>query len=785
MTNKFLKISTMLRCRYAFAMSFSLTMLLVDQTGMAQPTLPLGRLPDGRTVEFVADKQQQYGLLIGETVRQPHPVLVLYQTDNQPKPATYYIAYRTVRREGQQIIARADWSPTGRKTALLTVEDRWTIRGDELRLKRSVLVADSSRGGFGTGLTLDLPKPNLTRADYALFLPGMVYGDPSHLSPGAIGAPANYQQPDTSRVWVREDRLPAPLAGVQWPTGKSVAILNPSPDGGTTGADSDDFRKEPGHDRPDRATQQTSPQTLTDTRFRFGSLIATQVGGAVGRVQLGYLYPGSEGSVTYRGNTFPDVGVRANRYRFHPFSRGFRQQYSLIFRLSQTSDFPTFMRQSWRWAWQTLHPAVNHHNIAQARQSLIAALSSQVETTNGLTGITNWRPAVPSAEAKDPKTIMGFTGKALETAEYLLWAADHEPDSIRANRYRQQGENLFDSFVKTLTLAPPNGEGFIMATGKLATALPGNRVYLRSFTDDLKATLRAVRRELRQHPNRPNNPATHWLAWARTFGDWLLTQQRPDGGLPRAWQVGTGQVADSSATSGYNAVPFLLLLSELTDPAGVRPSDRHDGRYEQAAIRAGQFAWQHSGQQRGQFTGGTIDNPDVLDKEAGTLSLEAYLALYERSKDSVWLDRARAAADFAETWIYVWNVPMPVSDAALHWKRGVPTVGLQLIATGHSLADAFMGFDVDEYARLYRYTNDRHYLDVAKILLHNTLAMTALPGRTYDLLGPGWQQEHWSLAPWRGHGFHRGWLPWVTTSHLNGMIELDEFDRTLYEELIN
>ena len=62
-------------------------------------------------------------------------------------------------------------------------------------------------------------------------------------------------------------------------------------------------------------------------------------------------------------------------------------------------------------------------------------------------------------------------------------------------------------------------------------------------------------------------------------------------------------------------------------------------------------------------------------------------------------------------------------------------------------------------------------------------AMTALSGRTYDLPRPGWQQ-HWSLAPWRGHGFHRGWLPWVITSHLNGVIERKEFDKGLVETLI-
>jgi hypothetical protein len=94
-----------------------------------------------------------------------------------------------------------------------------------------------------------------------------------------------------------------------------------------------------------------------------------------------------------------------------------------------------------------------------------------------------------------------------------------------------------------------------------------------------------------------------------------------------------------------------------------------------------------------------------------------------------------------------------------------------------------MCFDVDEYARLYQYTGDPHYLDVARILLHNTKAMLALPGRSYDLKGPGWQQEHWSLAPRRSYGLHRLWLPWVSTSHLNGIFGLMDFDQTLYERL--
>jgi hypothetical protein len=58
-----------------------------------------------------------------------------------------------------------------------------------------------------------------------------------------------------------------------------------------------------------------------------------------------------------------------------------------------------------------------------------------------------------------------------------------------------------------------------------------------------------------------------------------------------------------------------------------------------------------------------------------------------------------------------------------------------------------------------------------------------LSGRTYDLAGPGWQQEHWSLGTRRGFGIHRGWLPWVSTNHLWSITGLEEFDPVLFKQL--
>src|SRR5699024_2255981 len=129
-----------------------------------------------------------------------------------------------------------------------------------------------------------------------------------------------------------------------------------------------------------------------------------------------------------------------------------------------------------------------------------------------------------------------------------------------------------------------------------------------------------------------------------------------------------------------------------------------------AAEKAGDFCWDN-GQNKGFFVGGTIDNPDVIDKEAGTISMEAYLALYQATHKKKWLNHAITAANFAETWIYIWNVPMPENESNedLHWKKDVSTIGLQLIATGHSLVDEYMAREVGYYAKLSKDTHDNHY----------------------------------------------------------------------------
>lgn len=386
---------------------------------------------------------------------------------------------------------------------------------------------------------------------------------------------------------------------------------------------------------------------------------------------------------------------------------------------------------------------------------------------------------------RDRDAIMGFVGKDLEGAAMLI-RASYEDKTDRGKKLYQQGVDIIGSMIKYVKVSPPSGEGFNLDTGdpSLTNSKPNHvsccngRMYLRAFTDDMRWLLTAYQWELERGNNHYD-----WWRWCVQFAEWLLWQQKPDGSFPRSWYPGTDKIYDDNYQCTYNAMAFLVKVSDVT---GDDFWTAHGGKYPflTAAKRAGDFVWQ-TYQKNEQYVGGTIDNNNIQDKEAGTLSLEGYLALYENTKDTKWLDRAKAAADYAETYIYGWNVPMPEdqTDQTLQWKKDASTIGVSKISTQGSGVDQWMAGDVDEYARLYKYTNDPHYKDIATMLLHNTKNMVALPGRLWDLYEPGAQQEHWGISSGRGQARHRGALPWVTVNHITGIFGLKDFDMNLYNEI--
>jgi hypothetical protein len=760
----------------------------------------LGQLAGGANVSFVREGSGDWGLEVsvrsGPVLSQPNPAQVeVYRGDGDIRDAA--AGYRTVQRTTGGFVTKATVTEGD---ASFAVEDRWKIVGDSLVLNRALSVTDGDgNAGFDSAVRLS-SAPSVKWPDASYFAPGLLYGDPTYDGDDSPGGVLNYR---AKRFEFREDQLSAPLFSISFPGGRWVTVMDQAPHGDTTWAES----------------TAGTVKAVIDERLQFGALGAREA--TAGGIEFGFWFPGTTREFT-RGLQAPPSPVV--RHRYHPVKRGFTQSYEVAFRFGESDSFLAMERGVWRWAWQALKPPAQHLDLELVRRVLTDHLDAHVLHAGDVVGIPflfdavtgnpgsyrNWkryrnsfptppnRPAsmpvtahelnpAKSAELAEwartfgihvdpdaneleqwPKVIMGFVSKGIEAADQLLIEADRDPGP-RGQKMRKDGLAIIGSFIRLVPLSPPAGEGLNLWKGK-ADSWAGDTVTLRGPSEGTRTLLDVYRREKQEGRDHPE-----WLAWCRQFGDWLLTQQRKDGSFPRSWHGGTGEVLDESGTSSYNPIPMLVKLSRETGQQ----------RYRDAAIHAADYVWDSYGS-RGVFVGGATDNPNITDKEAGMLSLDAFLDLYEATRDPRWLRRAQAAGNYAETYIWIWNVPMPIDgiDSDLNWKRNISTVGVQgITARAVGGVDEYLDWAVPDYARLYKYTHDNHYLDVARILLFDTKSMLALPGRTYDLLGPGWQQEHWSMSTNRGFGTHRSWLPWVSVNHLHGITALQQFDPALYRRL--
>ena len=772
----------------------------------AQPAQPstapgnritLGRLADGDTVTFIRAGGGGWGIEIsgdaapGIAQQKPAQIEVYRGGENASQLAS---GYQSVQKTAGAVVATAKLADGGR--ASFTVEDRWTVAGDVLSLDRKVSVtgAEENAGFYSAIRLVTEPKFSWPDADY--FAPGLLYGAP-HTRATAPGGSAYYN----ARLFsIREDYLPAPVFGLSFRNGRWVAVMDSAPRGDTT--------------QEETTAQATAP--IIDEQLLFGALGAREV--PEGGVEFGFWLPGTtnefSGGFGFGGRPATPI-TSVVRRRYNPVKAGFTQNYQVGFRFGEGSSLPGMERDAWRWAWQTLKPKVTPIDVAAARRTLIDHLADRVLVVDDRAGIPfvidsvsgkpgSFRPALwlaqmpsffrtppPSPETEAiikfaqglgididpkaaeldlwPKIMMGFCGENIEAAGQMLMEADRDPGA-RGQRMRKLGLAIIDSFIRLVPSSPVlAGEGFDIRTGKPSAARGEPAFTLRATGEDMRNMVDIYRRERaagRLHPE--------WIGWVKSYTDWLLTQQREDGSFPESWQGGTGKVTDNSGATTYAAVPLLVRMSKETG----------EKKYLDAAIRAADSIWTNYGS-KGVYIGAT--GGDVADKESGMLSTEAFLDLYDCTKEPKWLERAKEAGDYAETYIWLWNVPMTpgLPDSELGWKHGVSTVGVTGIGSNvPGEADEYLDWAVPYYARLYKATGDEHYLDVARILLHGTKSMLALPGRTYDMLGPGWQQEHWRMGPGiRGIGAHRTWLPWISINHLHGITALEEFDPALFRQL--
>jgi hypothetical protein len=268
-----------------------------------------------------------------------------------------------------------------------------------------------------------------------------------------------------------------------------------------------------------------------------------------------------------------------------------------------------------------------------------------------------------------------------------------------------------------------------------SSAVPGT--YTRMMVEAASDLLRSF-----QLHSRLGDPHPGWSAACHRFSAFLMGVQEPDGSWYRAYapdgtplQSGSwlGDGAKEGKASTAIPIPFLLAL------AGQLPAQER-APLLQAARAAGEFVLQEH-VSRDDYRGGTLDNPNVVDKEAALLAMKAMLCLYDSTGEERWLNAAERAGKLAVTWHVLWDVPSRPSTRLA--QAGVRSTGWGGINStwGTGVTDIYSLFFLDAFVRLSRLTDDPLYEAVADLAAAGCQQMLSHEGERFGFADTGMQPE--------------------------------------------
>lgn len=262
------------------------------------------------------------------------------------------------------------------------------------------------------------------------------------------------------------------------------------------------------------------------------------------------------------------------------------------------------------------------------------------------------------------------------------------------------------------------------------------RLQVEAMTDLLRAS--RVHRAM-------GTPHEAWLDACRRFAELLVSIQGPDGAWVRAYApdgmpllggwLGATPAEASSATP--IPVPFLIAMADEL------PAERE--HYLGAARRAGRHVLStHVASD--EYRGGTLDNPNDVDKEAAGFAMRALLALYRVDGDAAWLEGARRAADMFLTWNVIWRVP--TRPGTRLGKAGFDPVGWGGINStwGCGVVDIYSLFFLADLIEVGDRAGVPVMRRVAELVAHGTQGLLSHPGRSFGFALEGMQPEGVALA---------------------------------------
>ena len=617
----------------------------------------------------------------------------------------------------------------------ILVRDIWSVEGGTLKIAREAVARKSSRDdlGFQTKISFYQAVSDELR-DFDYFSPGQWYRDNEFAADFALGKDMNLQY-----FWRKETYSGLPLFAMQHKeSGETISISRWAADATLPSLDRTTTENyayvDPLITVGSFGVSKARPEALTYTYY--GHMIATPLPDAqCDGVSIDYIYPAVNGQQPYQGiGPVRTTQPLTNITWVHPMREGFTQRYAVAVCFNRYENFGAMLRETWRDTYSRLKDRLFEVDNARLFGHMMRFLKEVTRQFGDAWG-TPFVAQLPDFDPNSYSAEIGFVGQQAGIGYQLLrWGRLHQDPEAT-----EKGLGILNFWAEhTMTDA-----GFPRLWVHLSTHRNEPQpLWVRQIGDGLEAILDAYVFEKKR-----GEPHESWLDYCVRTANWLVNAQNEDGSFYRSYHD-DGSCCMNSKASTPCVVRFLLQLFLVTGTE----------RYYQAALRAGEWSYVHQ-YQRFEYRGGPCDTSDIMDKESGIYAMFAYIALYDVTGDSRWLEAACGAADYTETFTFVWNFPVHIPYPAHPFNR-THISGQSNVSVGTAGGDIYMAACSYTYYRLYLLTGDRHYCDFAEFLNCNCKQANDIDGSSgYRYPGLVNEGAHFSEQEYRSR-YH--WLPWCT-----------------------
>lgn len=196
-------------------------------------------------------------------------------------------------------------------------------------------------------------------------------------------------------------------------------------------------------------------------------------------------------------------------------------------------------------------------------------------------------------------------------------------------------------------------------------------------------------------------------------------------------------------------------------------------QYLAAAEKAAQTYADRHLRMNGCYWGGTLD-ATCEDKEGAWAAFQAFINMYEQTRQQKYLQWAKHAMDVCLSYVVVWDIPLPAGRLADYNFR---STGWTVVSPQNQHIDVYGVLFAPEVYRMGEYLKDERLCNLSKVMYRTCFQLT----NAYGSQGEQLQQTNFAqrgdmsnVYKLRG-GYSEGWTVfWITAHFLNAAARFEE-----------